>query len=179
MSASRSRFALGLIGGAIAVVLIIILGSRCTDTGPDLNPSQTRSGSVLSFSMKTLDGEVVPMSRFSGQVVFLNYWATWCAPCRMEMPSIQALYLEKKDQMAFVCISEEEAATVQKFMNQNRYTFPVYLLEGKLPDALSSQGIPATYFIDKRGRVVFSHVGAADWNQGRVKEFLENLIKEE
>jgi peroxiredoxin len=86
---------------------------------------------AADFTLIDLDGQAVTLSSLRGQPVMLNFWASWCAPCRSEMPDIQAVYIKRlADSPSLVILSinlGESAATVRKFMEDNHYTFPALL----------------------------------------------------
>jgi thiol-disulfide isomerase/thioredoxin len=113
---------------------------------------------------------------FRNRVIFVNVWATWCGPCREEMPSIQSLYNTLGNEVAFVVVSEEEESTVREFMERNGYTFPAYVSRQELPPVFESNGIPATFFINRQGQIVHKRIGSADWNDASCQAFLRSLL---
>jgi len=123
-----------------------------------------------------MNGNRHPFSEFKGQPVFLNLWATWCPPCIAEMPSIQRLYDEYGDKMAFVLASQEEANTIQAFVKSKGYTFPIYNLAGGMPNVLSSRSIPASFLISSEGKVIMKKQGAAKWDGKKVKQILDEML---
>ena len=124
-----------------------------------------------------MDSEQIRLSEFRDKVIFVNVWATWCGPCRMEMPAIQALHDSMKtDNVAFVLVSEEEPETVQEYIEKNEFRFPVYVSRGDLPDEFQSDGIPATFIVDRQGHVVLRSVGASDWNSNGCRAYLRSLM---
>ncbi len=129
-----------------------------------------------NWSIHTLEGEEVQLSKFEDRVVFLNLWATWCKPCRIEMPGIQNLYDELKDEdVVFLLASNENEETVRGFMKNEPYSFPVYLFGEDLPDVFKTRGIPATFIIDRNGKIVFKHMGAAKWDDESCLRFIRSL----
>ncbi len=123
-----------------------------------------------------MNGNRHAFSEFKGQPVFLNLWATWCPPCIAEMPSIQRLYDEYGDKMAFVLASQEEANTIQAFVKSKGYTFPIYNLAGGMPNVLSSRSIPASFLISSEGKVIMKKQGAAKWDGKKVKQILDEML---
>ena len=133
-----------------------------------------------AWQVKTLEGKSVSMGDLKGKVVFLNFWATWCFPCRMEMGSIQRLYDHFKDNpnIVFLCVSEESADVVRKFWGKTHYTFPVYVTDGeKPPAAYSTYAIPVTYILSPQGQIVAEHTGAGQWDSSDSIRFLEGLTQ--
>ena len=135
-----------------------------------------------NFSVRKLSGEAVDFQQFKGKVVFLNLWATWCGPCRAEMPGIQALYDSiDRSQIEFVMLSidrPEHKQKVSDYLQKSAYTFPAYTPVGYLPQALQVPSIPTTLIINKKGEVVSTEVGATQFNTKRFKKFLSQLAQE-
>lgn len=129
------------------------------------------------WTIKTLDGQEVNMTEVKGKVVVLNFWATWCPPCVAEMPSIQRLYDTLKDEgIEFVCVSEEEQETVQKFVQEKGYTFPIYTMETERPEDFKGRGIPTTFILSKDGKIAFRHLGSAKWDDQTCIDFIKTLL---
>jgi len=134
-----------------------------------------------NFTITDLNGKVVDVNEFKGKTIFLNIWATWCGPCRVEMPSIQSLYSQiDQDNIWFVMLSvdrKEDFEKVKNFVSDKNYTFPVYTPSGSLPDQLQVRSIPTTFVINPEGKIVSHETGAANYDTPSFKEFLETLIK--
>ncbi|PWE00425.1 TlpA disulfide reductase family protein [Marinilabilia rubra] len=122
-------------------------------------------------------GDVVDLGDFEGKPVFLNFWATWCPPCIAEMPSIQDLYDEYKDEVAFVLISRESSNVINNFMQKNEYTLPSFSLKSRVPAIFETSTIPATYLISPAGRLMIRKTGAAKWDSDRIKRMLDDMIE--
>jgi peroxiredoxin len=105
--------------------------------------------------LTSLDGEPVRLSELRGKVVLLNFWATWCPPCKAEMPDLQALYREHGDARDFVVVGvnfQEPAGPVEAFVKQYELSFPVWLDAGGEAGAkLGVRGLPVTFIIDREG----------------------------
>jgi len=143
---------------------------------PDL---PTREPISLDFDVLTLDGASVNLATQSeGRVVFLNFWATWCFPCRAEMPSIERLFREMGSEVVFACISNEPPDTIRSFLEEHDYTFPVYRTDGSRPAHFDTDGIPATFIVSAEGERVLKHVGGADWSHASVVAFIRKLTGE-
>jgi cytochrome c biogenesis protein CcmG/thiol:disulfide interchange protein DsbE len=133
------------------------------------------------FTLKTLSGETISLTSLRGKVVFLNVWATWCGPCREEMPSIQALYDEFSHEPDFVvlAVSEDSAGrgAVDSYVHGNAFRFDVLLdPQNLVGDAYDVSGIPETFIIDRTGRIVAHHVGPYDWSKAEMRQALRELI---
>ena len=134
------------------------------------------------FVAQDLQGQAVRLSAQRGKVVFLNFWATWCPPCRMEMPSMQAL--SKKfaaEDFVMLAISEDDggAPVVKKFVQENGLTFPILVSPtGEIGRSYGVYGYPETFLIDREGNLVARFIGPRDWRDPRFEQDLRTLIKE-
>lgn len=129
-----------------------------------------------AWSVKDLDGNEVPMAQFRGKPLFINFWATWCPPCRAELPNVQRLYDTMKDQgIGFLLISSETPEQVKTFLKGNSYTFPCYLVEEEPPMPFRVGSIPTTLLMTPDGKIAFTHSGAVAWDGQRTQEFLKQL----
>lgn len=160
----------------------VIEGIRATPVQPD-TPSGGETSSVAPTYMNIeLEGYLVPdinLNQFHGKVIFLNHWGSWCPPCRIEMPSIQALYDKYGDQVEFVMIASERRRGAHiPYLEKEGYTFPVYLPRSPISTEMKARAFPTTIILDKKGKVRSNDVGAADWNAPGVHQFLDQLLAE-
>lgn len=118
----------------------------------------------------------VNLESFKGQVVFINYWATWCAPCRAEMPMLNKLYDDYKDKIVFLFITSDDNLKVDKYYTNNDYKFPTYNLLSSPPEQISTQSIPATFILDRQAKVALEEFGPSDWNSSKVRKLLDELL---
>ena len=136
-----------------------------------------------NFKIKDLQGTVIDFKDFRGKTIFLNIWATWCGPCRVEMPSIQKLYDKvDKDKVAFVMLAVDDRKNFQKvveFVNEKEYTFPVYVPHEFLPDQLMVRTIPTTFVINAEGKIAAQETGATNYDTEKFRTFLEQLSSTE
>jgi len=137
---------------------------------------------AADFKLTSLDGQSIALSSLRGKVVFLNVWATWCPPCREEMPAIEALYEKFKDDKNFVVLAVSQdtdgSGPVAAYVKKNGFRFDVLLdPENKVGEAYDVSGIPETFIIDQRGRIVAHHVGPYDWANPEIRDALQELIK--
>ncbi|MDR0464307.1 MAG: TlpA family protein disulfide reductase [Treponema sp.] len=133
-----------------------------------------------NFTLPVLGGENTSLSSFRGKVVILNFWATWCPPCREEMPSMESLYRRFKDEgLEIVAVDMmEDTETVSRFISNNGYTFPVML------DRLNRTGavygvssIPVSFILDREGRIIARVIGGISWNSPRMIAAFDALLK--
>jgi peroxiredoxin len=136
---------------------------------------------AANFDLEKLDGTTVSLESLRGKVVFLNVWATWCEPCREEMPSMQTLYDDFKGNKDFVMLAVSQdvkgRAAVAPYVAKNDYQFTILLdPENKLMDSYEISGVPETFIIDRKGQIVAHHMGAFDWSRPDVKDALQQLL---
>jgi len=139
-----------------------------------------RDNGPLDAQMFDLQGRQVGLSEFRGKVVFLNFWATWCPPCRAESASLDRLFRTlKNDAFAMVAVSiKEPAETVRAFLKSEHLTFPVFLdPEGKMGRQFSVRSIPATYILNSHGSVIGTAMGARRWDSHSSIALFKHLIK--
>lgn len=159
-----------LLFGAVAVALTLHFGL-----------SAQRSGyAAPDFTLPDLDGKVHRLSDYAGQVVFLNVWATWCPPCREEMPSMERLYRRYAGEgLVMLAVSEDEGPKeqVEGFVRSLGLSFPILLdPEGVIPRAYGVTGYPETFLIDRSGRIVHHTIGPEHWFSDPAREMVEELL---
>ena len=130
-----------------------------------------------NLALLTPEGRAMNLSDLHGKAVFVNLWASWCPPCRAEMPGIEALYQKvDKSKVAFVMLSlDENPAKAQKFFKSQGYTFPLYFRTGELPAPFDSNTIPSTIILGPDGQLAARHDGMADYDTPDFKAALEAL----
>jgi len=172
--------AVGLIlGGMLSLLLVNKTPSAGQVTAGQLATPAPQPALAPDFTLQTLEGRKVKLSDYRGQVVLLNTWATWCPPCRAEMPILEAYYREHKED-GFVVLavnSQESAGAVATFIQAESFTFPVLLdLEGVVMDEYRVQGLPTSFFIDREG--VLREVWSGQLPPARLKELVGPLLTE-
>jgi thiol-disulfide isomerase/thioredoxin len=151
----------------------------------DFTPEADARGEVFdyNFSVKDLQGNAVDFNQFKGKVVFLNLWATWCGPCRAEMPSIHNLYnaVKDNDKIVFVMLSldrEDQQGKVVSYVNDKNFTFPVYMVSGGVNAQLQEvSSIPTTFVLSPDGKVASKRVGTANYDTPKFQQFLKELAQ--
>lgn len=126
-----------------------------------------KSAPVLpSFSLLDANGNEIDLRRFANKKIFINLWASWCLPCRAEMPYIDKLYQQAdKNKSAFLLISlDNNFDKAKKFVLRKKFTFPIYAPLEALPELFKVQSIPTTFIFDERGELVQQIEGAANFN---------------
>ena len=130
------------------------------------------------WKLQTFNGDAFTLQDLAGNVIFLNFWATWCPPCRAEMPAIQELYNQFQDDVIFVLVSNENPQTIQNYFTEQGYELPVYFSNSEIPVQLRSNTIPATFIISRKGKIILEKKGAARWNGAKIKQLLYTLVSE-
>lgn len=134
------------------------------------------------FLLAGLNVKTVQLSALKGNVILLNFWATWCGPCRDEMPSMEALYQHYREKdfiLLAVSVDDGSPEPTRKFIQNNRYRFPVLLdPAGKTLDLFEINKIPATLIIDKKGRITGRAIGPRDWSRPEVFSLIDQMLDE-
>lgn len=169
----------GLFGGVSYLAQTVAIKSGALN----VNPSSEKSIETkfdYTFFVKNLQGDKMSFDQYKGKVVFLNLWATWCKPCRAEMPGIQKLYDKMKgESIEFVMLSidkDNALAKVESYVKENNYTIPIFMPSGYLADQLHVPSIPTTFVIDKDGKIAMKVVGTRNYDTDKMREYLRKLI---
>lgn len=164
----------------ITAMAIAAYGCKHVSNGNAAGTAQTEHSAAAtvaalpSFVMKDVHGQTMNLNSLQGKKVFINLWATWCPPCREEMPSIQKLYNSiDKNKVAFVMLSfDEENQSVVAFTQTNKLSLPLYFPAGDLPVVLQTTGIPATFIFDESGKLIRQISGAEDYDTDAYRKML-------
>ncbi len=171
--------------GSIVVLCLVFGGvAACdrADTPQSLTQSHetTAPGKVApDFTLTDTQGNEVTLSDLRGQVVLVNFWATWCPPCRQEMPSMEELYQQLKSrgvELLAINIEENGPKVVADFLTSRSHSFPILFdSQAQVQRLYHVSRFPETFIIDRNGNIVEHVVGAIDWMQPGVVDFLRNL----
>lgn len=134
---------------------------------------------IIDFELQDLSGTTRRLSDFNGKVVFLNFWATWCGPCRFEMPSMEKLYRRfKASGLEIVAVNlQEDRDSVQRFVDEYELSFPVLLdTTGRIGATYGARSIPTTYIVDRHGFVLAGTIGSREWDTEEYIRFFEKLL---
>jgi peroxiredoxin len=135
---------------------------------------------AADFTLPDINGKKVNLSEFRGKVVLLNFWATWCGPCRAEMPSLNNLYNEFKDKGFVVLAVSVDASEkpVKSFEKELKLSFPVLMDKNKAVsfDEYGVLGLPTTFLIDKNGVMIEKIMGEREWDSPQMKEKILKLL---
>ncbi len=173
------------------VLLLLIPGTR-REIAPvfiritSFAPSQLSQNEQFEISQQTkawkvIDrkGQSLAFDKMLDKPVFVNFWATWCPPCRAELPGISALYDEYKGRVHFLLLSNESFDKINIFAHDHQYENLPFYRYNAVPKEFSSRSIPTTFIVSQKGKVVLSKKGAARWKSDKVRKLLDYLLSEQ
>ena len=178
---TRNWLLTGSVVGAFAVVLLLAWLHRG-------NVPVQEGQRAPDFRAPSLRGDTVALSALRGRVVLVNAWATWCVPCRWEMPAIERLYQRLGPRgLVILAVSEDEigpaspgdpTGDVARFVTENGLSFTVLLdPRGQLQESFGIAGLPTTFLIDRQGRIVRRVLGPAHWDEPPYSAEIERLLE--
>lgn len=147
---------------------------------PDIKQAPSQPENLNGIIFKDGKGNTVDLGSLKGKVIFLNFWATWCPPCQAEMPSVNKLYgqFKQNNKVVFLFVDGDGDYTkAQQFMDNKGYDLPVYTTETDMPKHIFSGTFPTTVVFDKEGRLAFKHVGLANYSNKRFSDFLMKMTE--
>lgn len=160
----------------------IVLSAESTGASkPSLNSAPQAGFNAPDFTLNTPAGETYTLSKLHGQAVLVNLWATWCPPCRAEMPTIQKLYQEYKDQgfivLALDMTYQDDPSAIVPFINEFSLTFPILLEEtGETAAAYQLRSMPSSFFINRDGTISEVIIGGP-MSEALLRTRIENILK--
>jgi peroxiredoxin len=177
-------------------VLLLTAGVGCSpeSTEPDVIPSPsdeappvvgravlTVGSAAPDFELWDLDGLAVSLSDYHGGVVLINFWATWCGPCRVEMPAMESLYREfnRKDfEILAVSTDPQGVAVTRPFKESLGITFPIlHDSDFRVGITYGARTLPMTFLVDRRGIIMHRIFGARDWHSPEARQLIRTLLK--
>jgi peroxiredoxin len=172
--ALAARAALAALTAVVALAAMAPGGVRAQDTARP--PGDVHGHADYDWRLTTLDGQTVSLADYRGEVVVINVWATWCAPCVREIESFARLRDALGDTpVRLLLVSPEQAEPVRRFARRYRHDLPFLLEAEPMPAAFDLRALPTTYVIDRAGRIVLKQRGAADWSAPAVVRYLAHL----
>jgi peroxiredoxin len=172
----------------LIVLIAVIVLAQYQKSRPMPGPQVTliapemRSAQGTEFTLPDLAGKPMRIDDFKGNVVLLNFFATWCGPCREEMPTIQELFQAYQSKgLVVVAVSSDAqgAEIVTPFVKEHRLTFPVLVNpDSSVLRQYNVRGIPTVYLLDRKGRIAGLFVGGADWNSKPARDLIDQLLRE-
>ncbi|MGW8178559.1 MAG: TlpA family protein disulfide reductase, partial [bacterium] len=171
---------LSLVRMGFCSLFIILQVSTSSLLAGEWLPENDRIEVDLSGKYRDLEGNSISFAGFTDDVLMLNFWATWCGPCRIEMPSMAKLHeaLEGKG-LRIITITEEDEQTVRLFLEQNPYPFTFMIdPQGTLSERLRVWAVPLTIILDRNRKLTYFHQGPMNWDTPDMKKRLRRLVKE-
>ncbi|MCK4417036.1 MAG: TlpA family protein disulfide reductase [Candidatus Latescibacteria bacterium] len=165
---------------ALLFILIALILSSCGKEKKQGQAAETAKRAP-DFSATDLEGKKVSLSDFRGKVVLLDFWATWCPPCREEIPELQKIFDEYKDKgLVIIGASSESSEKIRQFKQKMGISYPLLKVATKVFSAYQVRGIPTTYIIDKKGYIQHREVGFAPGRgiEERFRNIIEKLLGE-
>ena len=171
-------YATGLHTDVAAFAQRVVLATGIAN--PSIEATSDQEKAAYDFTLDDPDGGTLDFEKVKGKVVFVNFWATWCAPCIAEMPSIQALSdrFKDNDEVVFVMINvENDHDKATKFMDKKEFTFPYYFPNRtQIPKVYESRSIPTTFVLNKQGYIAYKKVGMANYSASSFTRFIDKLL---
>lgn len=165
----------------LAALLLIAFGMTAAGAaGATLRPMKNPIP-ASTFMLRDLDDKLVSLRDFEGKVVLLNFWATWCTPCRKEMPAMEQLYQTySAEGFVVVGVSVDQGApgSVKAFAEKLKITFPILHDRDSIISRLySNPGVPSSYLIDRQGRITYHVLGEYDWFSPEARDAVKGLLQ--
>jgi len=157
-------------------ILLLIIGFFCLFcAGKNSKPTATNN----DFTLNSLDGNEYALSRLKGNVVIVDFWATWCPPCKREIPHLIEIYNKYKDKgLIILGVSTEDKVALEAFQKENNINYPILLGTNEVFQKFGVRSIPHTLFIDKKGKVRKVQIGYADELIPVFEVLLDTLMNE-
>jgi thiol-disulfide isomerase/thioredoxin len=133
-----------------------------------------------ALSLNGLDGRPLHLGNLKGNVVFLNFWATWCVPCRQEMPAMERLYREYRGRgLLIVAVNfQESKEKVQGFLEELGLSFPTLLdPDGAAAHIFGVRGLPVSFLLSRDGRILWKAIGSRDWDTPDVRAYFKKVLQ--
>ncbi len=142
----------------------------------DFKQMQVRPESLAALELIDEKGRRVTLESFGEEVLLINLWASWCPPCVVEMPGLNALYETEKQEVGFVMITwDKTMEAAQNYRDRNGYSFPIYKTTGQVPESLRAGSIPTTFILDKKEKTLYRHAGMIAFDDPQMRGFLKAL----
>ena len=169
---------------ALALVLLMLLATLAAAEQPPLGHQMNPVSPPLAapgFTLPDMDGEMHSLEDFRGKVVMLNFWATWCPPCRREKPSMHRLYEKYRERgLTVVAVNQfEDPDLVIEFTGRLSLepTIPILFdRESRVSEQYGVKGLPTTYLLDKAGKIQFRAIGGREFDHPEVEVLIESLL---
>ncbi len=165
----------------LKIIRNYILLLSCLVAWSGIAESASISGPAPNFTLKSLSGENIKLSELTGNVVLINFWASWCGPCRQEMPFLNAIH-NKYEALGFTVLGvnvEEEVANARSFIAERPVDFPILFdSNNKVSELYKVIAMPTTVVIDRNGKLRFLHQGYQSGDEVEYRKMVKILVRE-
>lgn len=169
----------------LTVTLLVAIGCKkennAVKPAADSNARAVEGSAAPDFTVRDLAGQEVKLASLKGKVVLVNFWATWCPPCKEEFPSMMKLNQSmtgKQFQMMAISIDEDGKEAVESYFKKSGMALPVFLdNDGAVSRSYGTTGVPETFIVDKAGIIQKKIIGGMDWSSPEVVAYLDELLK--
>lgn len=163
--------------------LVLMFGLLCSSFmfSTDIKERSSRLQQDYDVLFENSSGSDISLSSLKGKVVVINYWAKWCMPCLVEMPALNQLYLDMRENSNIIFMAVDmdgNAVKGEHFIKKRKYSIPVYHIKTELPLDLQTKSIPTTIILDRKGLLVNKHVGGMNFKSTKFREALQQLSEE-
>lgn len=175
-------------GALLGLLLALAAAGRCeaapgqtAGAEPVQERGRVRVGAPApNFQLYDLTGRLVTLSDYRGRVVLLNFWATWCEPCRVEMPAMEELYrlFNRRDfEILAVSVDQQGAAVTRPFIEEMGLTFPIlHDADMRVGVAYGARTLPMTFLVNRQGVITRQYFGALDWQSPEGRQLIKKLV---
>ncbi len=164
---------------AMVVALMLVFGFKLARRSSQrLGAAQTQNGAAPDFTLQSLDGKTVHLSDFRGKPIVLNFWATWCGPCKIEMPwfvDFQKQYKQAGVQFLGVAMDDASTKDIAEFAESMKVNYPILIGKESVGDAYGGvQFLPETFYIDRNGKIVDKAFGLK--GRGEIEDDIKKIL---
>ena len=167
-----------IIGVALVVALMLVFGFKLAKRPGQSGSGQMQGGAAPDFALESLDGKTVHLSDYRGKPVVLNFWATWCGPCKIEMPwfvDFQKQYAAAGVQFLGVAMDDAKTEDIGDFAKSMKVNYPILIGKESVGDAYGGvQFLPETFYIDRNGKIVDKAFGLK--GRGEIEDDIKKII---
>ncbi len=159
-------------------LVLFVLTQSCNEAKvKDPVPETQALPEIENIKLTDLQGNAMKLSQYAGKTIFLNFWATWCKPCVMEMPSINnAKKLFSEEEVVFLFASNESVEEIENFKNNNLFDFNYFRMENM--EQMNIQALPTTFIFNPKGEKVFAEIGFRQWDDSANIELIQKIINQ-
>lgn len=143
--------------------------------------NEKSTSEIADFRLQDEDGRIVSTKELRGKVVFMNFWASWCPPCRAEFPSVQKFFDRYKDDpnVVFLTVNlDDQAAAGRNYLDKQNFTLPLLVPASDIPPAYYTGSLPTTVVLDKKSEIRLHHTGMADYSKGSFYKKIDAMLAE-